>query len=642
MIYDPFQEKAIKYIESGHSVIVSAPTGAGKTVIAEYVINDCLAKNRKAVYTAPIKALSNQKFREFQGSFPGKIGILTGDVSINPEAAILIMTTEIFRNKVLEESQSLKDYSWIIFDEIHYLDDYERGTVWEESLIFLPKHMKMLALSATIPNIQEFADWIHSIHKKPLKIVKEDKRPVPLHFFYQCHGKLVDNLNKARRIGYGREDFYHYKGKRFAKKGNHPKPNRVDNLVRHLFENERLPCIYFCFGRRRCERLAGELGSFDFLNAEEKIKIRALFHELCQKFDLTHEKTAVMMGPLIERGIAFHHAGMLPTLKEAVERLFTSRLLKVIFTTETFALGINMPARTVVFDELRKFYGNFFATLKTRDFYQMAGRAGRRGIDVEGFVYSRINPRFIRFDELKRVIYNEPEKVHSRFNASYATVLNLYKKHRERLYDIYPTSFHYFQAKLRKQEKALKLLESKVTILKDLGYIKNNCLTEKGNFGGKIYGYELSLTEIYEKGILEQFSEKELGKLALALVYEPKKGVFNPKLTRRERDIQDITDNTVRRIQSLEKKHDIMPLSKIYHFHLSACLEAWMNGEDFDKILKHGQVDEGELIRYFRMAIQILREILDTHISPELKRRIKNALALINRGIIDAEKQLRN
>jgi len=295
----------------------------------------------------------------------------------------------------------------------------------------------------------------------------------------------------------------------------------------------------------------------------------------------------------------------------------------------------------VVFDELRKFYGKFFATLKTRDFYQMAGRAGRRGIDVEGFVYSRINPRFIRFDELKRVIYNEPEKVHSRFNASYATVLNLYEKHRERLYDIYPTSFHYFQAKLRKQEKALKLLESKVTILKDLGYIKDNRLTEKGNFGGKIYGYELSLTEIYEKGILEQFSEKELGKLALALVYEPKKGVFNPKLTRRERDIQDITDNTVRRIQSLEKKHGIMPLSKIYHFHLSACLEAWMNGEDFDKILKHGQVDEGELIRYFRMAIQILREILDTHISPELKRRIKNALALINRGIIDAEKQLR-
>ncbi|MFH1381098.1 MAG: hypothetical protein ABIH57_02890, partial [Candidatus Omnitrophota bacterium] len=318
------------------------------------------------------------------------------------------------------------------------------------------------------------------------------------------------------------------------------------------------------------------------------------------------------------------------------------RLIKVIFTTETFALGINMPARTVVFDELRKFYGKFFATLKTRDFYQMAGRAGRRGIDVEGFVYSRINPHFIRFDELKRVIFNEPEKVHSRFNASYATVLNLYEKHHEKLYDIYPTSFHYFQEKQRKHEKALKLLESKVAILKELGYIENNQLTEKGYFAGKVYGYELSLSELYEDGILEKLSERELGKLALALVYEPKKGVFKPKLDRRIRDIQDITIDTVDRIHLLEKRNGIIPLSKIYHFHLSACLDAWMNGEAFDKILKYGQVDEGEVIRYFRMTIQILREILDTPISVELKHRIKKALALINRGIIDAEKQLRN
>ncbi|UCD54605.1 MAG: DEAD/DEAH box helicase [Candidatus Omnitrophota bacterium] len=640
MIYDPFQEKAINYVKEGHSVIVAAPTGAGKTVIAEYVINDCLEKNKRAVYTAPIKALSNQKFREFQKGFPDKIGILTGDVSINPHAPILIMTTEIFRNKVLEEAESLEEYSWIIFDEIHYLDDYERGTVWEESLIFLPKHMKMLALSATIPNIDEFSDWIHSIHNKPLKIVKEEKRPVPLHFFYQCQGDILDNLNKVRQLEAGIKKFYYYRGKRIPAK-EHLKPNKPTALVNHLFKNDRLPCIYFSFGRRRCEYLAEEMRQFDFLNAEEKIRIRALFHELCEKFDLAGEKSAAELEPLIERGIAYHHAGMLPTLKEVVERLFTSRLTKVIFTTETFALGINMPARTVVFDELRKFYGRFHANLKTRDFYQMAGRAGRRGIDIEGFVYSRVNPRFISFQEVKKIIYSEPEKVRSRFNASYATVLNLYDRYREKLYDIYPYSFHYFREKKKLQNRALGLLRSKVKILKELGYIGKERLTEKGAFASKIYGYELSLSELYEKGTLEHLSEKELGALSLALVFEPRKGAARPRLSKKIRSLQSITEGMIGNIQRMEKRFGIIPLSKNYFYHLSPALEAWMGGETFDKTLQYSDADEGEVIRYFRMAIQILREILDTPASSHLKHKVKKALQLINRDIIDAEKQLR-
>ncbi len=639
MIYDFFQQKAIDYIKKGHSVIVSAPTGAGKTVIAEYVINDCLEKGTKAVYTAPIKALSNQKFREFQEAFPDKIGILTGDVSINSHAPILIMTTEIFRNKLLEEAEELSEYSWIIFDEIHYLDDYERGTVWEESLIFLPGHMKMLALSATIPNIDEFADWIHSIHNRPLKIVKEEKRPVPLHFYYQCQGEIVDSINKVKRLE-GRRKFYYYKGRRFPKK-EHLKPNKPTALISHLFKNDRLPCIYFSFGRRRCEYLAEEMGGFDFLNAEEKIKIRALFHELCQKFDLVNEKGAAMIEPLVERGIAYHHAGMLPTLKEVIERLFTSRLIKVIFTTETFALGINMPARTVVFDELRKYYGRFHANLRTRDFYQMAGRAGRRGIDVEGFVYARVNPHFITFQELKRIIYGEPEKVRSRFNASYATVLNLFGRYGEKLYDIYPKSFHYFREKKKSREKALDLLHAKVKILREFGYIKAERLTEKGSFASKIYGYELSLSELYEERVLEQLSERELGVLSLALVYEPRRGAARPKLGKRLRSLKNITDKIVESIQRREKRLGIRPLSKPYFYGLSSCVEAWMNGVGFDEILRYSDADEGEIIRYFRMAIQILREILDTPCSAILKEKVKKAIRLINRDIIDAEKQLR-
>ncbi|MDD5680354.1 MAG: DEAD/DEAH box helicase [Candidatus Omnitrophica bacterium] len=644
MQYDPFQQKAIDYIESGHSVIVSAPTGSGKTVIAEYVICDCLAKNTYAIYTAPIKALSNQKFRDFQETFKDKIGILTGDVSINPHAPILIMTTEIFRNKVLEEESDLAKYSWIIFDEIHYLDDYERGTVWEESLIFLPKHMKMLALSATIPNIDEFAGWIQSVHKKPLKIVKEDKRPVPLHFFYQCQGEIADSLGKVKHLGYKSTDSYGrqaYRGSRFS---HHValRPNKPTALIKHLSESDELPCIYFSFGRKRCEYLAQEMLGFDFLNAEEKEKIKTLYRDLRHRFDLDNEKNAALLEPFVERGIAFHHAGMLPTLKEVVERLFTSRLIKVIFTTETFALGINMPARTVVFDELRKFYGRYYGTLKTRDFYQMAGRAGRRGIDKEGFVYSRVNPHYTSFPELEKVIYSQPEKVRSRFNASYATILNLYGKYGEKLYDIYPLSFHYFQEKKQSQKKAMELMRAKVKLLKDLGYIKAGALTEKGEFASKIYGYELSLSELYEKGVLEHLSEHELGVLALALVFEPRKGSVKPSsLPKSAKELSPITENILDHIQRMEKKAFITPLSKRYFYHLAPCLEAWMRKESFDKIMRYTEDDEGEIIRYFRMSIQILNEILETPVSEKLKEKIKNTIYLVNRDIIDAEKQLR-
>jgi len=641
MIYDRFQQEAIDHIKSGHSVIVSAPTGAGKTVIAEHVINDCLATGKRVVYTAPIKALSNQKYRDFQAQYADKVGILTGDVSINAHAPVLIMTTEIFRNKILTESSGLEEYSWIIFDEIHYIDDFERGTVWEECLIFLPDHMKMLALSATIPNIDEFAEWIHSIHGKELKVIKEEKRPVPLHFFYQCEGMIFDNVHKLRELGYsGKKEYFYRRGKRFTRY-KHLKPNRLDKLINHLQASDKLPCIYFAFGRKRCEYLADEMRGFDFLDKREKGQITKMFSSLCARFDLDNEKSAYLLLPLIERGIAYHHAGMLPTLKEVIERLFTSRLLKVIFTTETFALGINMPARTVVFDELRKFYGRYFANLKTRDFYQMAGRAGRRGIDKEGFVYSRVNLNYISLEELKRIIFSDPEKVRSRFNASYATLINLYERYGDDLYEIYPRSFHHYQEKSKSQKRALDSMRSKVDILKELGYLDENGPTEKGTFASKIYGYELSMSEMYQAGILEGLSETELATLALALVYEPRKGQTKTAISKKARHLKALTDEIISMIHRKEKHARVLPLSKDYRFHLSACIEAWMDNESFDKILSHTDADEGELIRYFRMAVQIFREVLDTPASPDLKNKIRKTISLINRGVVDAENQLR-
>ncbi|MFA5276666.1 MAG: DEAD/DEAH box helicase [Candidatus Omnitrophota bacterium] len=624
MIYDKFQQEAIDYINQGHSVIVSAPTGAGKTAIAEHVILSSLEKNIGVIYTAPIKALSNQKFRDFQSQFGDKIGILTGDVSINPGAPVLIMTTEIFRNKILDEPESLEKYSWIIFDEIHYIDNPERGSVWEESLIFLPKHMKLLGLSATIPNIKQFATWIESIHDKQVKTVIEENRPVPLHFFFQSQNEIVDKIERLRRVKYG-------------------KPNKLSTLINYLQQREGLPSIYFVFGRRRAEELAEELYSFSFLNKNEQQEITALYSALCERFDLKTDKTAQFMLHLIQNGVAYHHAGMLPTLKEVIERLFTSRLLKVIFTTETFALGINMPSRSVMFDDLRKFYGRYVRNLKTRDFYHMAGRAGRSGLDKEGFVYCRINPNRITFDEAKRIIYGKPEEVKSQFNTSYATILNIYEKYKEDLFKIYPLSLHFFQSKPAQQKEALRLIESKLKLLKDEAYIHEGNLTDKGIFAKTVYGYELILAELYEQQILEEIDEFGLGVIASAVVFEPRKNQRLPLgLSKNTRRIKTACEQIYARIEHKEERFKIYPQSKIPYFHLSSCIEAWLRGASFDKIMRFTDTDEGEIVRYFRMSVQVLREISSGKFSSQiLKDRIRETIRVLNRGIIDAEKQLR-
>ncbi|MFA6384319.1 MAG: DEAD/DEAH box helicase [Candidatus Omnitrophota bacterium] len=623
MIYDRFQQESIDFINQGFSVIVSAPTGAGKTAIAEHVIRQGLENKTGVIYTAPIKALSNQKFRDFQGQFSDYIGILTGDVSLNPEAPVLIMTTEIFRNKILDEPKSLDKYNWIIYDEIHYIDNPERGTVWEESLMFLPKHMRVLGLSATIPNIRQFAQWIESIHGHPVKVVIEDKRPVPLHFFFQCGNQVADNLNQLKRMAY-------------------IKSNRPGRIIDYVREHEGFPCIYFVFGRKRAEDLACETSAYSFLKNSEREQIVEMFEDLCRKFNLTGEKSASQMQPLIRQGIAYHHAGMLPTLKEVIERLFTSRLLKVIFTTETFALWINMPSRSVIFDDLRKFYGRYIRNLKTRDFYQMAGRAGRRGIDTEGFVYCRINPARIKIDQVKEVIYNQPERVNSQFNISYATLLNLYEKYGDGLIKVYPLTLHFFQTKKNQQAEALRLIDAKLRLLKNTGFIAGESLSAKGQFGKTVYGYELMLSELYAQNIFEQLDEFELGILAVSTIFEPRKNQEILALSKSTRRIRAACEQIFKGIKDKEMKYRIYPISKMPYFHLSQAMEYWLRGTDFGKLVQYTDTDEGEIVRYFRMAIQVLREIHDNPVaSLLLKGRIKETIRVINRDVVDAEKQLR-
>jgi len=451
---DRFQEEAIKGIDNDVSVIVTAPTGAGKTVIAEYAVEKCIQENRRVIYTAPIKALSNQKYRDFYAEYGDKIGIVTGDVVLNPYAQVLLMTTEIFRNTIFDDVERLQDVSYVIFDEIHYINDIERGTVWEESLIFAPQHIKFVCLSATIPNIDSFTEWMQSVRDIDIEIVEELNRPVPLkhYLYFQDYGIGGQNhIPPIRRIAQGKA--------RKRKNDSDDEdtltlpPDFIETrLIPYLRREKQLPCLYFCFSRKGCEENANSLAygsQLQLVNKRQKTQILAQFDALCVQFDIVRKKKINDFRGLISRGIAYHHAGMLPTLKEVVERLFTSGLIQLLFTTETFAVGINMPACTVVFDSLEKYDGIGFRYLKAREYHQMAGRAGRRGIDTIGYVYAQIIPAYADSNEIRGVVADKIEPIESQFNLSYSSILNLYQKYGEDIYDVYTMSLSNHQNYVR-------------------------------------------------------------------------------------------------------------------------------------------------------------------------------------------------
>ena len=642
---DPFQKEALRWIENEHSLFVSAPTGAGKTVIADAAVRQALEKGKKVIYTAPIKALSNRKFRDFKEEYGiEKVGILTGDVSINPDAPVVIMTTEIYRNCLFEAAARVSSVDWVIFDEVHYLDDAERGTVWEESLLFTPQEIKILALSATIPNVQQLADWIKSIHGRDLQVIVEKHRPVPLKFLYQCQNNIYEDERHLLREGYWSKDTWRVSNreKRRGIRPPRPQPNQLAQIIRELINKKRLPAIYFCFGRRKTEILAHETGNWNFLTREERIKIGQMFDQLLHQFDIEGEASAEMIRPLIMQGVAYHHAGMLPTLKEVVERLFTSRLIKMIFTTETFALGINMPAKAVIFDELEKFYGSGFDYLSTRDFFQMAGRAGRRGLDHEGFVYSRVQPDRIPYSQIVHIIQGEPERVRSQFNTTYATLLNLYRNLGRDLLTIYPRTFHCYQSSRRLRDEGLQLLKNKLDMLQDMGYLNEKGLTIKGEFASTIFGYELMLAEMHAGNFLENLNEADLCVLLSGLIFEPRKNDFAKPLSPGHEELLKAANHHHRHIHKREEKYDVFPFTKRPHFFLAEPVEKWAHGMSFDDVLKNSTEDEGSFVRHLRMIIQLLREIQHAPHSPaKLQETASKARKLIDRDVVDAEKQLR-
>jgi len=424
---DPFQREAISYLEAGQSVLVSAPTGVGKTLVADYLIERQFHEGNRVIYTAPIKALSNQKFKEFKRLLgPANVGIVTGDVSINTGAQILIMTTEIFRNMLHLSPGGLVGVSHVIFDEIHYLADEDRGTVWEESIIFMPTTMRLLGLSATIPNADELAFWIGDIKGHEVRVVRHFQRVVPLRHFVYERSFGAGSLEQLKVYKAKRDQELAEEDAEWSRDGSRHQPTTHLDLVNYLTKQDKLPCLYFVFSRRQCEEKAEDTGKIvNYLTPAERDQVLDYFDRRVDGLGIDGMPSVKNMRRAISRGVAYHHAGLLPVLKEIVEDLFERKLIRVLYATETFAVGINFPVKSVCFDTVRKFNGVDFRPMTGQEYFQMAGRAGRRGIDEEGFVYILADLNYFRPDEYPSTDERTVEPLVSRFALSYNTVVNL-------------------------------------------------------------------------------------------------------------------------------------------------------------------------------------------------------------------------
>lgn len=478
---DPFQQVSVACLERNESVLVSAHTSAGKTAVAEYSIAMAFRDKQRVIYTSPLKALSNQKYRELSQEF-SDVGLMTGDVTLSPNASCLVMTTEILRGMLYRGSEVLKEVAWVIFDEIHYMKDRERGVVWEESIIFLPTAIKMVFLSATMSNATEFAEWICNLHKQPCHVVYTDFRPTPLqHYVFPIGGsglylvvdeneqfrednfvKLQDSFTKQKQ-GVGSKSVNSKTSGRIAKGGNASGGSDIFKIVKMIMERKFQPVIIFSFSRRECEQHAMSMSKLDFNTKEEKDVVEQVFRNavLCLNEEDRNLPAIELMLPLLQRGIAVHHSGLLPIIKELVELLFQEGLVKALFATETFAMGLNMPAKTVVFTAVKKWDGDSHRFIGSGEYIQMSGRAGRRGKDDRGICIIMIDEQ-MEMNTLRDMVLGKPAPLVSTFRLSYYSILNLMSRAEGQFTaeHVISNSFHQFQ-----YEKALPDIGKKVSKL---------------------------------------------------------------------------------------------------------------------------------------------------------------------------------
>ncbi len=455
--FDEFQVKACQAVEDGKGVLVAAPTGAGKTVVGEFAAFSALAKGKKCFYTTPIKALSNQKFFEFSEKFgEDRVGLLTGDTNINSEADILVMTTEVLRNMLYANSTTLNNLGSVVMDEVHYLADKFRGAVWEEVLIHLMESVQVISLSATVSNAEEFGEWLGEVRGSTEVIVSEI-RPIPLYQHVLIGNRLIDLFSEPGRVnpeilGLEREALRRVKTPRGRRDRFGENDNRLSRaeIIEKLQRENLLPAITFIFSRAGCDAAVKQClqAGIKLTTMEERLEIVKTAQRYTQ--NLAEEDLEVLGYRdwllALERGIAAHHAGLLPSFKGAVEELFKNGLVKAVFATETLALGINMPARTVVLEKLTKWNGEAHVSITPGEYTQLTGRAGRRGIDIEGNAVVQWSPT-VDSATAAGLASTRTYPLRSSFTPTYNMSINLIARFgRERARGSLESSFAQFQA----------------------------------------------------------------------------------------------------------------------------------------------------------------------------------------------------
>ena len=483
---DPFQLRAVDALDAGQSVLVAAPTGSGKTVVAEYAVAVALAAGRRAFYTAPIKALSNQKFKDLRAIHGAdQVGLLTGDNSINADAPVVVMTTEVLRNMIYGRSPALHGLGVVVLDEVHFLQDTYRGPVWEEVIIHLPPAVRLVCLSATVSNAEELAAWMTTV-RGPTAAVIEERRPVSLESLYLIGDRTAERLHLLPTLVDGRPnpeahrlDSEAVRGVRGPRRTQARRklytPARLEVLDR-LEEGSMLPAITFIFSRNGCDEAARSVtaAGVRLTTGAERDRIREIVDEHVGGLD---ERDLAVLGygqflAGLEAGVAAHHAGMIPPFKEAVEACFTEGLVKMVYATETLAVGINMPARTVVIEKLSKFTGDHHEFLTPGDYTQLTGRAGRRGIDERGFAIVLWSP-FVPFDQVSALASSRSYQLSSAFRPTYNMTANLVRSYsRDEAHHLLNLSFAQYQADRHvvRMEARLERREAQLAELRELAH----------------------------------------------------------------------------------------------------------------------------------------------------------------------------
>ncbi len=675
---DDFQREALRALDADHSVLVSAPTGSGKTLVASYAVHRALCARGKAFYTTPLKALSNQKYGELVAAYgQDHIGLLTGDTTVRPRAPVVVMTTEVLRNMLLAGSDLLEGLHTVVLDEVHFIQDPYRGGVWEEVLVLSPREICFVCLSATVNNADELGGWLQSVRGDTAVIV-ERRRPIVLrhHFavfrredeevlllpLLQAKGRPGEEglrIDQAvRRALRGRSPHWQVRGR--APRLPFRAPRRTE-VVEELDRCEMLPAIVFIFSRAACDDAVRQVvrDGVRLTDVPERSAIRQVVE---RRVEHLGDEDLEVLGydewlEGLERGVAAHHAGLVPIFRETVEECFAAGLLKVVFATETLSLGINMPARSVVIERFTKYGGAGRATLTSGEYLQLTGRAGRRGLDEEGHAVVEWSSE-VTFAEAARVASAPPPDLRSAFRPTYNLAVNLVARFdRDTAGAVLERSFAQWQA--RQPDLLLRQLSHRLTVLAQMGYVDGWTLTSAGHRLSRIYHEaDLLIAEALGRDTFSGAEPAVLAGVLSAVVFEPRRarrtpGQHGPRRSKRRVQLQDRLGEKrtaeiarrceavaamAERIHGIEEAH-LVPRTRPPAPGLATAVASWARGASFSTALgvaarDVGQLAPGDFVRTMKSVADLAQQVSYAAVDTEVATAAREAVSLLLRGVV--------